>query len=93
MVVLYGLGTTIGASIYALLGEIAGVAGYYAPLSFLIASTLAAGFTAISFEELCGRFPQAASAALYTKQGFGSKRFSTFIGMLVIAAGIVSAAA
>jgi hypothetical protein len=28
--VLYGLGTTIGAGIYALVGELAGISGYYA---------------------------------------------------------------
>lgn len=92
MMVLYGLGTTIGAGIYALVGEIANVAGYYAPVSFFIAALLA-GLTAISFAELCGRFPRAAGAALYVKQGFSSERLSTLIGLLVIAAGLVSAAA
>ena len=92
MMLLYGLGTTIGAGIYALIGEVANVAGYFAPLSFLIAS-LTAGFTAISFAELCGRFPRAAGAALYVKQGFGSERLSTLVGLLVVLAGLVSAAA
>lgn len=92
MLVLYGLGTTIGAGIYALVGEIASVAGYFAPISFLIASIMAS-FTAISFAELCGRFPRAAGAALYVKQGFSSERFSTIVGLLVITAGLVSAAA
>ncbi|MBV1931679.1 MAG: amino acid permease [Porticoccaceae bacterium] len=92
MVVLYGLGTTIGAGIYALVGEIANVAGYYAPVSFFIAALLA-GFTAISFAELCGRFPRAAGAALYVKQGFSSERLSIVVGLLVISAGLVSAAA
>ena len=92
MMVLYGLGTTIGAGIYALIGKIAGVAGYFAPFSFLIAS-LMAGFTAISFAELCSRFPRAAGAALYVKQGFASQRLSTAVGLLVITAGLVSAAA
>lgn len=92
MMVLYGLGTTIGAGIYALVGEIAGVAGYFAPVSFLIASLMAA-FTAISFAELCGRFPQAAGAAVYVKQGFASDRLSTVVGLLVITAGLVSASA
>lgn len=92
MMVLYGLGTTIGAGIYALVGEIASVAGYYAPVSFLIASFLA-GFTAISFAELCSRFPRAAGAALYVKQGFASEHLSTIIGLLVITSGLVSAAA
>jgi amino acid transporter len=92
MMVLYGLGTTIGAGIYALIGEVAGVAGYFAPVSFLIASLLA-GFTAISFAELCARFPRAAGAALYVKQGFASERLSTIVGLLVITAGLVSASA
>ena len=92
MMVLYGLGTTIGAGIYALVGEVASVAGYFAPVSFLIASLLA-GFTAISFAELSSRFPRAAGAALYVKQGFSSDRLSIVIGLLVIAAGLVSAAA
>jgi len=92
MMILYGLGTTIGAGIYALIGEIAGVAGYFAPISFLVASILA-GFTAMSFAELCSRFPRAAGAALYVKQGFSSQRLSTVVGLLVIIAGLISAAA
>jgi amino acid transporter len=92
MITLYGLGTTIGAGIYALIGEIAGLAGYLSPLAFLIASTLA-GFTALSFAELSSRFPRAAGAALYIDKGFGVSWFSTAIGLLVVAAGLVSAAA
>lgn len=92
LVVLYGLGTTVGAGIYALVGEIASVAGYYAPISFLVAALLAA-FTAISFAELSGRFPRAAGAALYVKQGFSSEGLSIAVGVLVILAGLVSAAA
>jgi len=92
MMVLYGLGTTIGAGIYALVGEIANIAGYFAPVSFLIASILA-GFTAVSFAELSARFPRAAGAALYVKHGFNSDRLSTLVGILVVLAGLVSAAA
>lgn len=92
MMTLYGLGTTIGAGIYALVGEIASFAGYYAPLSFLIASVLA-GFTAFSFAELSSRFPRAAGAALYVQKGFHSTTLSTVIGLLVVLAGLVSAAA
>ncbi|MEQ8861515.1 MAG: APC family permease [Pseudomonadales bacterium] len=92
MLTLYGLGTTIGAGIYALVGEIAGVAGYGAPLSFLIAS-IVAGFTACSFAELASRFPQAAGAALYVQQGFGLRQVALVVGLLVILAGVVSSAA
>ena len=57
--VLYGLGTTIGAGIYALVGELAAIAGYYAPVSFLVASVMAA-LTGLSFAELSGRSLKAA---------------------------------
>jgi len=90
--VLYGLGTTIGAGIYALIGELAGISGYLAPVSFFVAS-LIAGLTAMSFAELSGRYPRCAGAALYVKEGFSIDRLSILIGLLVIAAGLVSAAA
>ena len=90
--VLYGLGTTIGAGIYALIGELAGISGYLAPVSFFVAS-LIAGLTAMSFAELSGRYPRCAGAALYVKEGFSIDRLSILVGLLVIAAGLVSAAA
>lgn len=90
--VLYGLGTTVGAGIYAMIGELAGVSGYFAPLAFLLAATLA-GFTAMSFAELCGRYPKAAGASLYIQKGLGSIKLSTLTGALVILGGMVSAAA
>lgn len=92
MMILYGLGTTIGAGIYVLIGEIAGVAGHQAPLSFLVAS-LMAGFTAISFAELSARFPRAAGAALYVQQGFRIIWLAAVVGLLVAAAAIVSMSA
>lgn len=90
--VLYGLGTTVGAGIYALVGKLAGIAGYLAPFSFLIAALLA-GFTAMSFAELSGRFPKAAGAALYIEKGIGQKWLAMISGGLVILAGMVSASA
>ena len=91
-VVLYGLGTTIGAGIYALIGELASVSAYHAPLSFLLASVMA-GLTALSFAELSGRFPRCAGAALYVKEAFCSEGLALLVGFLVIAAGMVSSAA
>jgi amino acid transporter len=92
MLVLYGLGTTIGAGIYALVGELAGMAGYLAPAAFLVASVMA-GLTALSFAEMSGRYPRCAGAALYVKEGFTSERLSLIVGLLVISAGLVSSAA
>lgn len=92
MMILYGLGTTIGAGIYALVGELVSIAGFLAPVAFIFSALLAA-LTAMSFAELSGRFPQAAGAALYVKEGFSVQWFSTLIGLAIILAGVVSAAA
>ena len=87
----YGLGSTIVAGIYALLGEVVGGAGSYAPISFLLASILA-GFSAFTFAELAARFPRSAGEALYVREAFGSPGLSLVVGLLVVLAGIVSSA-
>lgn len=92
LLVLYGLGTIVGAGIYALVGEVAGIAGYGAPLSFLVAAAVAA-LTAGSFAELSSRFPRAAGAALYVQEGLGVRRPAVIVGLLVAVSGVVSAAA
>ena len=92
LLVLYGLGTIVGAGIYALIGEVAAVAGYGAPLSFLVAAGVAA-LTAGAFAELSSRFPRAAGAALYVQQGFGRPRLALVVGLMVAVSGVVSSAA
>jgi len=92
MLVLYGLGTTIGAGIYALIGEVAGVAGMASPFSFLIAAVIA-GVTAFSFAELSARFPKSAGEAHYVYQASGFSILSAAVGLLVVFAGVVSSAA
>lgn len=92
LLTLYGLGTTVGAGIYVLIGEVAGLAGYLAPLAFLVAAILA-GISALSFAELSVRFPLSAGEAIYVREGFGSDRLAVLVGCLVIAAGVFSSAA
>ncbi len=89
--VLYGLGVTIGAGIYVLVGIAAGRSGMHAPLAFLIAA-LAMGFTAASFAELGTRMPVSASEAAYVEAAFHRKWLSLLVGLLVIATAIISAA-
>lgn len=91
LVTLYGLGTTIGAGIYVLLGKVAAQAGPYTPISFLLACLLAA-LTAFSFAELSTRFPRSAGEAVYILEGFGSRGLAIATGLLVAAAGVVSCA-
>jgi amino acid transporter len=91
LITLYGLGTTIGAGIYALIGAVAGQAGLHAPVSFAIAALLA-GFTAFSFAELASRHPRSAGEALYVREGLRRPRLASAVGLLVVLAGGVSAA-
>lgn len=89
--VLYGLGITIGAGIYVLVGLAAGRAGAHAPLAFLIAA-LVMGFSAATFAELGTRLPVAASEAAYVDAAFRRKHLALAVGLLSIATSTVSAA-
>jgi len=92
LLVLYGLGTTIGAGIYVLVGSAAGHAGLYAPLAFLVAA-IGIAPSAASYAELAGRYPVSAAEAVYVENGFNSRTISTLSGLLVIFSGVVAAAA
>ena len=92
LLVLYGVGVTVGAGIYVLVGATAGRAGIHAPSAFLLAA-LVMSFTAASFAELAGRYPVSAGEAAYVRAGFDSATLALLIGCLVIGAGVVSSAA
>ena len=89
---LYGLGTTVGAGIYVLVGAVAGRAGIYAPVAFLLAAVLAS-LTALSFAELAARFPKSAGEAVYVREGLRSERLALIVGLLVVLAGTISSSA
>ena len=76
MVTLYGMGTILGAGIYVLIGEVAGVAGLWAPLAFLVAAVLA-GFSAFAYAELSSRYPKSAGEAVYLQEGIGWRWLSS----------------
>ena len=87
----YGLGTIIGAGIYVLVGKVAGAAGLYLPLSFLVAGVIAT-FTAFSYAELSARFPQSAGSALYVFKASRKVWPAQALGLLVVLTGVISAA-
>lgn len=89
---LYGLGVTIGAGIYVLVGVAAARGGMHAPLAFVIGGILMA-LSAASFAELGGRFPVAAGEAAYARAAFASHKLALVVGLLVVGIAIVSAAA
>lgn len=92
LITLYGLGTTIGAGIYVLLGKVAGRAELFTPAAFLAAALLAS-LTALSFAELSARYPKSAGEALYVREGLRSGRLALLVGLLVVLTGVISAAA
>jgi len=91
LLVFYGLGVIIGAGIYVLVGSVVAVAGHAAPWSFVLAGVLA-GLTGLCYAELAVRFPEAAGAAAYVKEAFGSDRLSQVAGLAVAAVVVVSTA-
>ncbi|WP_238365847.1 APC family permease [Mesobacterium pallidum] len=88
----YGVGVIVGAGIYVLVGAVAGAAGVWAPLSFLLAGLIAAP-TALSYAELSVRYPEAAGEAAYVEGGLGSRWLAVVVGLGIVLAGTISAAA
>jgi basic amino acid/polyamine antiporter, APA family len=88
--VLYGLGVTIGAGIYVLVGIAAGRSEMHAPLAFVGAAVVMA-FSAAWFAELGTRMPVSANEAAYVQAAFRLDRLSLVVGLLVVAAAVVSA--
>lgn len=91
LLVLYGVGITIGAGIYVLIGAIAHHAGTAAPWSFLLAA-LAMALTVGSYAELATRFPVSAGEAAYVRAAFQSRLISTITGLMTILIGVVASA-
>lgn len=91
LLVFYGLGNILGAGIYVLVGKVAGSAGLFAPVAFLVASLVAA-FTALSYAELVARYPLSAGEAVYVQKGLGLPALSVLVGLLIVLMGAVSAA-
>jgi amino acid transporter len=91
LLALYGVGVTVGAGIYVLIGAVGHHAGRHAPLSFFLAA-IVMGLTVGSYAELCTRYPVAAGEAAYVRAAFGNRALSRATGLIMIATGVVAAA-
>lgn len=90
--VLYGLGVTVGAGIYVLVGAATARAGALAPLAFLLAAVVM-GLTGATLAEFSGRVPLSAGEAAYVRAGFRSDRLGLAVGALVLGVATISGAA
>ena len=88
--VFYGVGVTVGAGIFALIGELLGASGVHAPLAFLVAGTIA-GLTGLSYMALVRTFPKASGEAVWVAEGLGP-RAGRAAGLGIITAGTISSA-
>jgi APA family basic amino acid/polyamine antiporter len=90
LLLLFIVGDILGAGVYAVTGQMAGVVGGIVWLPFLVAFAVAT-LTALSYLELVTKYPQAAGAALYTHKAFGLHFVTFLVAFAVICSGITSA--
>lgn len=90
-VTIMGIGCIVGAGVYIIIGEAAGLSGNSLWLSFILAA-VAAIFTGLSYAELSFRFPHAGAEYVYVENSFG-KTPAWLVGWLVIATTVISATA
>ncbi len=88
---LYGVGIIVGAGIYVLLGQGAGITGNSIWISFIIAAIIAT-FTGLSYAELSSMFPKDAAEYVYTKNAFKSNLLAFLVQWVMIITLIISAA-
>jgi amino acid transporter len=72
-----GVGSMVGAGIFALLGEAAALAGSAVWVSFLVAGIIAL-LTGYSFVQMGTRFPSRGGVVEYLVQAYGTGLFSGY---------------
>ncbi|HXV46288.1 MAG TPA: APC family permease [Nitrososphaera sp.] len=90
--VMYGVGLILGAGIYVLIGDVAGIAGNLMWVSFVIAAVIAA-FTGLSYAELSSMFPKSAAEYVFVKNAFRNNLLAFVTGWIITFVAIASAAA
>jgi basic amino acid/polyamine antiporter, APA family len=88
---MYCIGLILGAGIYVIIGDVAGIAGNAMWISFIVAAFIAL-MTGFSYAELSSIFPKSAAEYVYAKNVFGNDFAGSIIGCLIIFVAIVSAA-
>jgi APA family basic amino acid/polyamine antiporter len=90
LLIFYGVGVTIGAGIFALIGETISIAGNKAPIGFVLAGIIAAA-TGLSYAKLAAVYPRAAGEAVFVNIGMG-QNWGRLVGIGVTITAIVSSA-
>jgi len=88
---LYGIGSMLGAGIYGLVGKAAGVMGGAVWVAFVV-SMIAALLTAISYASIASRYPKAGGAAYVSYRAYRKPWLSYVVGLTVLCSGLASIA-
>lgn len=84
-----GVGMILGAGIYALIGNAAGVTGNSVWISFLLGAFISS-FTGLSYAELSGMIPRAAAEVSYVKAAFRGNLAPFLTGWIIIFTEVVT---
>lgn len=82
-----GTGVMIGAGIFALLGQVAELAGVFFPFAFLVGAIISA-FSAYTYIKMSDAYPSAGGIAMYLKMAYGPTTI-TAAGSLLMAFSMV----
>lgn len=78
-----GTGVMVGAGIFALLGQVAELAGEWFPVAFILGAVVTA-FSAYSYVKLSNAYPSAGGIAMFLEKAYG-KGIVTSVGALLMA--------
>lgn len=84
----YATGSMLGAGIYGLIGQAAGLSGNAIWLSFIVA-LVAALLTGLSYASLGSRYPKAGGTAYIVERAFGSPAAGFVVGLMLLCAAAI----
>lgn len=84
----YAAGSMLGAGIYGLIGQAAGLSGNAIWMSFLVA-LVAALLTCLSYASLGSRYPKAGGTAYIVERAFRSKRAGFVVGLMLLSSALI----
>jgi len=87
---MYGIGLILGAGIYVLIGQAAGIAGNVVWVSFVFGA-VAAVFSGLSYAELSSMFPKSAAEFLFVKNAFKNNFLAFLIGWMTLFTSVIAA--
>ena len=88
---MYGVGMILGAGIYVLIGQAAGLAGGTIWISVGLGVVLAL-FSGLSYAELSSIFPKSAAEYVFVKKSFKNNLLAFIVGWLTAITSVISAA-